>query len=93
MNPLDLDLFDVWRWLLFLLCTVYTVVVTLRWAAGWLGLLSGRDRGAVLLRHYLIVQMLRLRAGAFGRELVRIGFWTAMLGGLLYLHYRLLFAA
>jgi len=82
----DWDLFEQWRLLLTVVCTVYAVVVTARSLRSWLLYLSGRDRRTSLLRSYVVVQLLRLRLRRFAGELLQIGFWLAMLLLLLYGH-------
>jgi len=77
--PGSFDLFDFWRWFLAIACTVYATVLTVRWAWSWLVYLAGADRSIVLLRHYLIVQALRLRVRRFGGELAQIAGWSAAL--------------
>lgn len=79
MIPRGFDLFDFWRWFLAVACMIYAVVLTVRWAWSWLVYLAGRDRSIVLLRHYLIVQALRLRVRRFAGELLQIAAWTTVL--------------
>jgi hypothetical protein len=83
------DVFEAWRALLALVCTVYAAVVTGRSCWGWIVYFSGGDRVTSLLRRYTIVQLLRLRVRRFTGELARIGFWLSALVAVLYGHYRL----
>ncbi len=86
MNLPEWDLFEQWRILLTVVCTVYAVVVTGRSLWSWAVYLSGRDRRTSLLRSYIVVQLLRLRLRRFAGELLQIGFWLAMLLLVLYGH-------
>ena len=84
------DLFDFWRWFLAIACTVYTIIFTARWAWDWLAYLSSGDRTITLLRHYIIVQALRLRLRRFQEEGLAIVGWAAALVILLMLDGRLM---
>lgn len=84
-----MDLFDLWRWMLGVACTVYATMVTLRWAVGWIDYLARPQRGSHLLRQYLLVQLLRVRWWRFRRELAEIVFWAAAFVGLMAAHRRL----
>ncbi len=86
MNPLDRDLFELWRLLLGVLCTVYALVVTGRSLWGWLVYFSHSDRSTILMRNYVLVQLLSLRLGRFTGEFAQIVFWTVVLMVLLKLH-------
>ncbi|MCK6456914.1 MAG: hypothetical protein L6Q92_10355 [Phycisphaerae bacterium] len=90
MSAADLDLFDVWRWMLALLCTTYAVVVTLRTAWDWIVFLSGTGRDRVLIRNYALVLLLRMRWRPFAWELAGIAVWSVVLGVLLWAHVRIL---
>lgn len=90
MIPRAFDLFDFWRWFLAIACTVYTIIFTARWAWGWVVYLSARDRSITLLRHYVIVQALRLRLRRFQHEAMAILGWTAALVILLTLDGQLM---
>lgn len=73
MNPARLDLFQFWRFLLVVVCTIYAGIVTIRSAWGWAVLLAEPRKATMLLRQYLILHMLRVRFGPFARELTLIG--------------------
>ena len=80
------DPFEVWRFLLGTLCTVYAAVVTGRSLWRWFVYLSAPDRATSFMRQYIVVQLLRLRAQRFAWELGRITFWLAALAVVLDLH-------
>lgn len=86
MNLLDRDLFEVWRLILAILCTVYAAVVTARSLWSWIVCLSGAGRTTTIMRNYVIVQLLRLRPGRFRGELFRIGALLVALAVLLRFH-------
>ncbi|RIK61921.1 MAG: hypothetical protein DCC65_18230 [Planctomycetota bacterium] len=86
MSLVGRDLFELWRLALGLTCTVYATVVTVRSLGGWVAYFSGKDRTTVLLRHYVLAQLVSLRLGRFRDELLRIAFWLAALVVLLRLH-------
>ena len=72
MNLIDRDLFEIWRWGLAVACTIYAIVVTLRWLAGWLTYLGEPIRERMLVRRYILLHLLRLRGNRFQSELLRI---------------------
>jgi hypothetical protein len=81
----DLDLFEMFRWLLAVVCTVYTAVVTWRSLIGWLGYFQSSRETAVLGR-YTLVLLLRTRIRRFAWEPVQILGLTVILLLLLYAH-------
>jgi hypothetical protein len=86
VNLVHRDLFEVWRFILGVVCTVYATVVTVRSLWEWCVYFSGADRSTALMRRYVIVQLLRLSPGRFTWELAQIGFWLSVLIVLLRLH-------
>jgi len=86
LNPLEYDLFDFWRWFLAVVCTAYAIVVTARGLWDWHVWLSPRRRETALLRQYVIVMLLRVRVQRFLGEIARIGWWAAVLAGLVFAH-------
>src|SRR5688500_1210945 len=70
------DLFDLFRWLLGTIVTIYATVVLIQWAWGWWVWLTRPDaayeRHFALLRRYLVVHGLRIRLTSFGRDLLVI---------------------
>ena len=61
----QIDFFNFFRWVLAIIATVYTTVITLQSLREWYLWLAGRDRYVSMLRRYLIVHGLRLRFTAF----------------------------
>ena len=61
----DIDFFNFWRWLLFIVGTVYFLVITAQSLYGWYMWLAGSDKYISLVRQYMIVQGLRLRFKTF----------------------------
>ena len=61
----DVDFFNLWRWLLFYVGTIYFLVVTAQSLYGWYVWLAGGERYISLVRQYMIVQGLRLRFKTF----------------------------
>ena len=86
MNPDRYDLFELWRLALGLVCTIYALVVTGQNLWEWIVYLSGRDRATVLVRQYVLVQLLRLRVRRFAGELAQIVFWLVALAVILRWH-------
>lgn len=80
------DLFELWRLVLGILCTIYATVVTVQSLWHWGVYLSGGDRSTTLMRRYVIIQLLRLKPGRFTWELVQIGFWLVVLMVILRVH-------
>ena len=60
-----LDFFDLFRWVLGTIVTIYATVVTLQIAWGYYVWLSGGDKYMTMLRRYLLVHGLRLRFKTF----------------------------
>ena len=61
----DIDFFNFWRWLLFIVGSVYFLVITVQSLYGWYVWLAGGDKYIGLVRQYIIVQGLRLRFKTF----------------------------
>ena len=68
-----LDFFDLFRWTLACIATVYATVVTIQSAMGWYAWLRGNDKYISLARRYLIVHGLRLRVRTFGGDVLVCG--------------------
>ncbi len=82
----DLDAFQLFRTMLFIGVTVYTVVVTLESALRAVALLAGRDPTRRLLRAYIGYNLLSFRIAPLAGELLQIAFWTTILLTLWWLH-------
>lgn len=65
-----IDLFNVFRFLLGTVATIYATVVLLQTAWGWYIWLAGSDKYMSLLRRYVIVHALRLRFKTFWGDLI-----------------------
>ena len=61
----DIDFFNFWRWLLFIVGSVYFLVVSGQSLYEWYVWLSGGDKYISIVRQYVIVQGLRLRFKTF----------------------------
>ena len=61
----DFDVFNLWRWLLFIVGTIYFLVITAQSLYGWYVWLAGGDKYISIVRQYMIVQGLRLRFKTF----------------------------
>lgn len=61
----DIDFFNFWRWLLFIVGTIYFLVITAQSLYGWYMWLAGSDKYISIVRQYMIVQGLRLRFKTF----------------------------
>lgn len=85
----DLDLFALYRWLLLIVCTVYTVIRLGQTLRHWIEFLWAPEYGRRTLRRYTAVALLRVRLGRFAWPLVQIAGLTAALGVLMILHQRL----
>ena len=70
------DLFDLFRWLLGTVVTIYATIVTLQWAWSWWAWLTHPDaayeRHFALLRRYLLIHGLRIRLTSFLSDLLVI---------------------
>jgi len=86
LNLGDHDLFETWRLLLGVACSIYAAIVTARSLWGWFVYLSAPDRLTSVMRRYVMVQLLRLRIGRFAFEFAQIAFWLGCLLFVLRLH-------
>jgi hypothetical protein len=82
----DVDLFQLWRYLLMIFCTVYTIVRTGESFWRWYLYLWSGDRSTTVMRHYLWVQVLRLRVHRFTLELVQIVALSALFLAISWAH-------
>lgn len=81
----DLQIFATYRWLLAIICTIYTLIVTWQTLRSWLiYFASGRE--AHILGRYTVALLLRVRLRRFAWELAQIGGLTTVLILLLYAH-------
>ncbi len=84
----DIDPFAFYRWLLFIIGTVYTVIQLGRTAYSWFEWFWTVPRGTTV-RRYAAVQLLRIRLRRFTLDLMQIAVLTALFFGLVWLHHRL----
>ncbi len=82
----DLDAFLLFRTLLFIGVTVYTVIATLESLVRTLALLAGRDPKRRLLRAYVGYNLISFRLQPLTGELLQIALWTTILLVLWWLH-------
>ena len=82
----ELDPFTVFRSTLFLFLAIYAVLTV--WSAAWRvrRVLAGTDPGKRLLRTYLAYQVVTVRLRPLAEELLQIGFWSALLVVMWWLH-------
>lgn len=86
MRLLDQDLFGIWRWTLAVACSIYAIVVTLKWLITWLTFLAEPKRERELMRRYVFLHLLRLRGGRFRSELLRIVAYSMAILVVYWLH-------
>ena len=70
---MHVDFFDVFRWVLSTVATVYATVLTVQSGRQWWAWLRGSDKYITLARRYLIVHGLRLRVRTFGGDVAICG--------------------
>lgn len=81
----DIDIFDLYQWLLAIVCTVYAVLVSARTLTGWVLWFAGDSRQRVMGR-YAGVLLLRTRLSRFSGELIWIGVLSLLFLALLWAH-------
>jgi hypothetical protein len=81
----DAQIFATYRWLLAVICTIYTLIVTWQTLRSWL-LYFASGRQSQILGRYTVALLLRVRLRRFAWELAQIGGLTAVLILLLYAH-------
>ena len=69
----DIDLFDFFRWGLFIVVTVYVSIVSAQQGYSWYVWLMSEDRYIAVLRRYVIVHGLRLRFATFWGDVLICG--------------------
>jgi len=83
----DLDLFEVWRRILGITCTIYALVVMSQSLPRWLGhLRGGDDRVGRIARRYVLARILGVRLQAWWPDLLHVAGLILVLFGLLYAH-------
>ena len=84
----NIELFDIYRWILATICTIYVVVCTLKSLAGWLHYFAS-SRETMVLGRYTMVLLLRLRFRRFGWDLFQIAVLTLIFGFIVWGHFML----
>ena len=81
----DVQIFATFRWILAIVCTVYTLLVTGQTLRGWLAYFaSGRETR--VLGRYTVALLLRVRLRQFAWELAQIAGLLVVLTALIYAH-------
>jgi hypothetical protein len=80
------DLFYLFRYLLCLVCTVYTAIRTAQALWRWQKWLWADERSRHLIRRYLFVHFLRIRLRRFGLDVLQIIVLAAILWQVIRLH-------
>lgn len=83
---MDIDLFSLWRWMLFVVVSVYSIIVIAQSAWGWYVYLSPSDPYMSILRRYVLVHSLRVRIRAFGADLGICALLLVVMGLIGWLH-------
>lgn len=81
----EADLFVMYRWMLVIVCTVYTLICTGQTLLRWLAYF-GESRRKQVLGHYAAVLLLRTRLRRFSRDLLEIGVLLVLLAAMVYSH-------
>ena len=81
----ELQIFATYRWLLAIICTIYTLIVTGQTLRSWL-LYFASGRETKILGRYTLALLLRIRLRRFAWELAQIGGLTVVLILLVYAH-------
>ena len=83
----ELDLFEVWRRILGIVCTIYALVAISQSLLRWRGqYLAEHGRVGRLVRHYVLARLLGIRLQRHGPDLLHIAGLILILAGLLYAH-------
>jgi hypothetical protein len=81
----DMQIFATFRWLLAIICTIYTLIVTGQTLRGWLVYFAGGRQNQILGR-YTLALLLRVRLRRFAWELAQIAGLAAILFAMIYAH-------
>ena len=82
----DLDLFDTFRWLLAIICTVYATIVTWYTLSGYLTWFNS-SRHLQRVGSYAALLLLRIRVLRFMFELLQVVVLAAMFFYIVHLHH------
>jgi hypothetical protein len=86
---MDCDLFYVFRYLLCLVCGIYTLARICQGIWRWRQWLCQEGRAPGLLRGYLVVQLLRVRFRRHGPDILQILVLVLVLWQVILLHQRI----
>lgn len=86
MSIADLDLFDTYRWLIAIVCSVYATIVTWQWLVSYLQWFQS-SRELQRVGGYAAVLLLRIRLRRFALELLQIAGLTALFFYIVHLHH------
>ncbi|MDM8005751.1 MAG: hypothetical protein QUV05_06325 [Phycisphaerae bacterium] len=79
------DLFEMYRWVLMIICSVYTLACLGQTLFGWLDYFS-QSRRTQVLGHYAMVLLLRARTRRFARDLWQIALLLVVFAVVVYAH-------
>jgi hypothetical protein len=85
----DIEIFDLWRYLLTTVVTIYVAVYMLRTLWSWL-IYFRSSRRTTVMGHYALVLLLRARVRRFDGEMLAIGLLLMLLGAVVGLHWVIL---
>ena len=85
----NVEIFDLWRWMLSVTVSIYVVVYTVRTLLSYVLWFNSGQRYRVM-GHYAVVLLLRARIRQFARELVWIGLLLAAFATVIGLHWMLI---
>lgn len=83
---MHLDFFNIFRYMLGTIVTIYAVVITLQSLYGWYVYFSGQGKYYSLARRYLVLHGLRLRVKTFGGDVLICILLTVVFFMLAYAH-------
>lgn len=69
----DIDLFNFFRWALFVFVSIYATLITVQSLWGWYVWLMTDDRYIAILRRYVVIHGLRLRFRTFWGDVLICG--------------------
>jgi len=81
-----MHVFDLYRRMLMIICTVYAGVRLVLALASWRRKLGGPDKRKKVARGYIAAMIFSIRIRRFAGHLIQIVVLLAVLGGVLYLH-------
>ena len=82
----NIDLFQIFRWLLATICTVYTLVYSWQTLIGWLNYFNS-SRYGMMMGRYTAILLLRIRFRRFAWDLLHIVALVGLFFYIVYLHH------